>query len=75
MDFSPSPRAAALQAQLQRFVDDLVLPSLADWARYADAGVYPLDVIEPLKEKARALGLWNLFLPSLRPDQPIRNSS
>ncbi len=70
MDFAPSPRAAELRTQLQRFMDDLVLPSMPDWHRYADAGVYPLDVIEPLKERARALGLWNLFLPGLRDEQP-----
>jgi acyl-CoA dehydrogenase len=51
-------------------MDDLVLPSLPDWHRWADAGVYPLDVLTPLKERARASGLWNLFLPSLRSDQP-----
>ena len=70
MDFEPSPRAQELRTRLQRFIDDLVLPSLPDWHRYADAGVFPLDVIEPLKEQARALGLWNLFLPGLRDDQP-----
>ncbi len=70
MDFAPSPTSQALQAQLQRFMDDLVLPSLPDWHRWADAGVYPLDVLEPLKAQARSAGLWNLFLPSLRADQP-----
>ncbi|MBI5256325.1 MAG: acyl-CoA dehydrogenase family protein [Burkholderiales bacterium] len=70
MDFAPSPRAQALQATLQRFMDDLVLPSLPEWHRWADAGLYPLDVLEPLKAKARELGLWNLFLPGLRDDQP-----
>ena len=70
MDFALSPRSLALKAQLERFMDDLVLPSLGDWHRYADAGVYPLDVVEPLKANARALRLWNLFLPSLRDDQP-----
>jgi acyl-CoA dehydrogenase len=70
MDFDPNPLSAALAERLQRFMDDLVLPSLADWHRFADAGVYPLDVIEPLKQQARELGLWNLFLPSLRDDQP-----
>ncbi|CAG1017235.1 acyl-CoA dehydrogenase [Burkholderiaceae bacterium] len=70
MDFEPSPRSQALHVPLQRFMDDLVLPSMADWHRYADAGVYPLDVIEPLKRRAQDLGLWNMFLPSLRDDQP-----
>ncbi len=70
MDFALSPRAQALQAQLQRFMDDLIVPSLADWRRWADAGVYPLDVIEPLKAQARAAGLWNLFLPELGEDEP-----
>ncbi len=70
MDFAPSPLSQAMQARLQRFMDDLVMPSLADWHRWADAGSYPLDVLEPLKTQARSLGLWNLFLPSLRPDQP-----
>lgn len=70
MNFAPSPRALALLEKLQRFMDDLVLPSLPDWQRWADAGVYPLEVIEPLKTQARALGLWNLFLPSLRDEQP-----
>ena len=70
MDFELSPRALELRTRLERFMEDLVLPSLPDWHRWADAGVYPLDVIEPLKERAQALGLWNLFLPGLRDDQP-----
>ena len=70
MDFGFSPRIQALQAQVQRFMDDLVLPSHRDWQRYADAGYYPSDVVEPLKAQARAAGLWNLFLPDLRDDEP-----
>jgi acyl-CoA dehydrogenase len=70
MDFADSPLSLALQSRLQRFMDDLVLPSLAEWHRWSDAGAYPLDLIEPLKAQARGLGLWNLFLPSLRDDQP-----
>lgn len=70
MDFGFSPRIQALQAQVQRFMDDLVLPSNRDWQRYADAGYYPSDVVEPLKLQARAAGLWNLFLPDLREDEP-----
>jgi hypothetical protein len=70
MDFAFSPRVQVLQAQVQRFMDDLVLPSNRDWQRYADAGYYPSDVVEPLKAQARAAGLWNLFLPTLRDDEP-----
>ncbi|MBK9200422.1 acyl-CoA dehydrogenase family protein [Candidatus Skiveiella danica] len=70
MDFAFSPRVQDLQAQVQRFMDDLVLPSNRDWQRYADAGYYPSDVVEPLKAQARAAGLWNLFLPDLREDEP-----
>lgn len=70
MDFDPSPASRRLLERLQRFMDDLVLPSLPDWHRWADAGVYPLDVLQPLQAQARELGLWNLFLPTLRADQP-----
>ena len=70
MDFAHSPRSLALQQQLQQFMADLILPSMAEWHRWSDAGEYPLDLIEPLKGQAASLGLWNLFLPSLRADQP-----
>jgi acyl-CoA dehydrogenase len=70
MDFAPSPRSLALQQQLRQFMADLVLPSMAEWHRWSDAGEFPLDLIEGLKAQARGLGLWNLFLPSLRDDQP-----
>ena len=70
MDFAHPSRVVHLQAQVRRFLDDLVLPANAQWQRYAAAGVYPLDVVEPLKRQARSLGLWNLFLPGLRENEP-----
>ena len=70
MDFAYAPRTVALQTQIEDFLRDQVLPADAMWQRYAQAGVYPSDVIEPLKERAQAMGLWNLFLPGLRPDEP-----
>ncbi len=70
MDFAHSALVTRLQTELRRFLDDLVLPEMAQWQRYAAAGLYPLDVIEPLKRQARALGLWNLFLPDLRAHEP-----
>ena len=70
MDFAHSPQALVLLAQVQRFMQDLVLPSMADWHRWADAGEYPLDVVRPLKAQALQAGLWNLCLPKLPADQP-----
>ena len=70
MDFSHSPRVAALRAQLAAFMQSEILPNSRRWAERAESGVYPLDVVEPLKAKARAAGLWNLFLPGLRADEP-----
>ena len=70
MDFAHSPRVALLQAQVRNFLADAILPANAQWQRYAAAGVYPLDVVEPLKRQAQSLGLWNLFLPALRDHEP-----
>lgn len=69
MDFAYSPRTQELQAQLQRFMDDHVYPAEARYAAELEANTKagkrwtPLQVIEELKLKARAQGLWNLFLP------------
>ena len=69
MDFEYSPRTKELQAQLLRFMDEHIYPAEQ---RYEDeiaantkAGKRwtPLQTIEELKPKARAQGLWNLFLP------------
>ena len=70
MDFDFSPDSRALQTRVRDFMQRLVLPSNRDWHRWADEGVYPLDVIEPIKAQAKAAGLWNLFLPALRDDEP-----
>ena len=69
MDFEYSPRTKELQAQLLRFMNEHIYPNEA---RYEDeiaantkAGKRwtPLQLIEELKPKARAQGLWNMFLP------------
>ena len=70
MDFAPTTENLALECRVRDFMDRLVLPSNRDWHRWADAGEYPLDVIEPIKACARAEGLWNMFLPGLKPDEP-----
>ncbi|WP_284945960.1 acyl-CoA dehydrogenase family protein [Acidisoma cladoniae] len=70
MDFAYSPHAEALRQKLQVFMETQVLPQNRRWTELAESGVYPVEVIEPLKARARAEGLWNLFLPGLREDEP-----
>jgi acyl-CoA dehydrogenase len=70
MDFAYSARVEDLNRRLSDFMDKEVLPANRRWAELAESGTYPLSVIEPLQAKARAEGLWNLFLPGLRPDEP-----
>ena len=70
MDFAYSPRMLSLQHQLTQFMDRYVLPAMSDWTREVAAGNPHPALMEDLKELARDEGLWNLFLPGLRPDEP-----
>ena len=69
MDFSYSPRTQELQARLNAFMAEHVYPAEARYFAEIEANTQagkrwtPLQVIEELKPKARAAGLWNLFLP------------
>ena len=71
MDFQPSPRARDFAHRLSDFFVEHIAPAEsevrrinralnqgADWTRWQ---VPP--IVEELKAKARAAGLWNLFLP------------
>ena len=68
MDFQHSERAQKVMAQVQRFLDERILPNeqtyldqlvgTDDWTQWK---IPP--VMEELKAEARELGLWNLFLP------------
>jgi acyl-CoA dehydrogenase len=69
MDFSYSPRTQELQQRLAAFMAEHVYPAepryAAEIQAHTEAGKRwtPVPVIEALKPKARAAGLWNLFLP------------
>jgi acyl-CoA dehydrogenase len=69
MDFDYSPRTKELQAKVRAFMDAHVYPNEARYFAEIEANTQagrrwtPLPVIEELKHKARAAGLWNLFLP------------
>jgi acyl-CoA dehydrogenase len=68
MDFAYSPRAQALIERVRAFMHDHVHPAepeyfaqlthSSDWRQWRQP-----PVMEELKRKARAAGLWNLFLP------------
>ncbi|BCN38531.1 acyl-CoA dehydrogenase [Alicycliphilus denitrificans] len=69
MDFDYSPKTKELQERLRQFMDDHVYPAekayAEELAAHTAAGNrwQPLQTVESLKPKARAAGLWNLFLP------------
>jgi acyl-CoA dehydrogenase len=65
MDFAFSPRVSELMAQLTTFMDAHVYPNEDAFLAHAssDDRWQPLGLIEELKAKARAEGLWNLFSP------------
>ncbi|MBS0344706.1 MAG: acyl-CoA dehydrogenase family protein, partial [Proteobacteria bacterium] len=54
----------------RRYMDSHVVPAIGEFERLASSGTYPTPVIAPLKQSAREAGLWNLFLPGLRDDEP-----
>lgn len=70
MDFSLSPKATEYLAKLQAFMDNEVFPAEATYHRQREELVaagkpHQLPaIVEDLKTKARAQGLWNLFLPN-----------
>jgi len=69
MDFEFSPKVKELQARLIAFMDEHVYPNEQrffdeiDANRKAGDAWVPTKVIEELKTKARAAGLWNLWRP------------
>jgi len=70
MEFEYSPQVLELRQRLEEFIDHYVLPYNAAWHRSVAQGVYPPPFLEDLKALARSEGLWNLFLPGLRQDEP-----
>jgi acyl-CoA dehydrogenase len=65
MLFEFSPKVRELETRLRAFMDEHIYPNEGVYSRQIAAGDrwQPTAIIEELKPKARALGLWNLFLP------------
>ncbi|MFD9187580.1 acyl-CoA dehydrogenase family protein [Streptomyces phaeochromogenes] len=65
MDFGLSPRTDELRSRMAAFMDEYVLPAEPVYDRQLAQAGNPHElpaVMRELKEKARAEGLWNLFL-------------
>jgi acyl-CoA dehydrogenase len=69
VDFDYSGKVRDLQARLTRFMEEYVYPAEPAFATEVAANRargnawIPTKTLETLKTKARAAGLWNLFLP------------
>jgi acyl-CoA dehydrogenase len=69
MDFDYSPKVKDLQKRVNAFMDQHIYPNEKAFhdeieANRARGNAWvPTRIMEDMKEKARAAGLWNLFLP------------
>src|SRR6202158_4703036 len=65
MDFEFSGKVKDLQGRLQAFMEEYVYPNEQRFHDEIERNRWsPTRVVEELKPKARAAGLWNLFLPN-----------
>ena len=66
MDFSLSPRSQEYLSKVTAFIEQEIAPIEDDYFKELKAQKNPwvvLPIIETLKAKAKAQGLWNLFMP------------
>src|SRR5919198_6557656 len=65
MHFEHSPKVKELQRRFVAFMREHIYPNEATYHRQIAEGDrwQPTAIVEQLKPKARAAGLWNLFLP------------
>ena len=65
MNFGYSPKVERLREQVDAFMQEHVFPAEAIFHQQVNEGDrwQPTAIVEELKVKARAAGLWNLFLP------------
>ena len=65
MDFTLSEREMYFRDRVRDFIDQNIRPRQADYDQQAHEGERwkVIPVIEEMKEKAKAAGLWNFFMP------------
>jgi len=70
MNFDYPAPVQALRARMEDFMARYVLPYNAAWHQSVAQGRFPPPFMADLKALAKSEGLWNLFLPTLREDEP-----
>jgi acyl-CoA dehydrogenase len=64
MNFEFSDKVKNLQRRVQAFLDEYIYPNEKRFEEEIEQNRWqPTKIVEELKPKARAAGLWNLFLP------------
>ncbi|MBA4354682.1 MAG: acyl-CoA dehydrogenase, partial [Novosphingobium sp.] len=65
MDFEPTDRQKYWRDRVRQFIEENVRPRDADYKAEAATGERwkVLQTIEEEKARAKALGIWNLFMP------------
>jgi acyl-CoA dehydrogenase len=74
--FEHPQKVKDLMARLQAFMDENVYPNEATFHHQLDAAAdrwQPVPIVEELKKKAKAVGLWNLFLPESKRGAGLTN--
>jgi alkylation response protein AidB-like acyl-CoA dehydrogenase len=76
MDFSLGPQETEWRDRIRAFIAEEVRPSVPDYDAQQRQGERweVLPVVEELKRKARAEGLWNLFMPPSHGAAPVDDS-
>jgi acyl-CoA dehydrogenase len=70
MDFGYSDRTEELRTRVRNFMEQYILVRVRQYNDEVHAGHFPVSFMEDLKSLAKSEGLWNLFLPHLKDDEP-----
>lgn len=75
MHFDYTPRMKEMQERLRAFMDEHIYPNEARYEQEVSTGERwkVIEVIEELKPKARAAGLWNMFVPPSHGGEPVHH--
>ncbi len=68
MDFKPTPEVEELRDRVRAFMEEHVYPVEAEAIQAIDDEIRPgiayPEILVEIRERAKAVGLWNLFLPA-----------